>query len=94
MTTIPPAPEADPATQIGAVFRLATQDTLHPELRRAETQARLALAAAIMAFDQKLEACDYDLSHTLHEQAAIEEAKTAYAQALADLVRGETATGE
>ena len=94
MTAIPPAPEADPAAQISAVFCLATQDRLHPGLRRAETQARLALAAAIMAFDQRLEACGDDLSHTLHEQAAIEEAKTAYAQALADLVRGETAAGE
>lgn len=89
MPATPPAPEADPAAQIGAVFCLATQSKLKPALRRAEAQARLALAAAIIGFDQKLEACGDDLRQTLHEQAAIEEAKTAYAQALADLVRGE-----
>lgn len=71
---------------MSAVVRLAFARDLHPELMRAEAAARVALAAAIMRMD---EAADQPGRHNLQEQVRVEECTRAYAQALANLVRGE-----
>lgn len=70
----------------GAAFRLTFTSEFHPELRDAEAQARIALAAAIIKMDA---AEGIPGRHNLDEQVAVERATQAYAQALADLVRGE-----
>lgn len=72
--------------RIGAVSRLAFARKQHPELVKAEAQARVNLAAAIMAMD---EAADQEGRHNLFEQAAVETALQEFGRALADLVRGE-----
>lgn len=72
--------------RIDAVARLAFARGTHPELNRAEASARVDLAAAIMAMD---EAADVPGRHNMQEQAEVERAIRAYADALADLVRGE-----
>ena len=82
------------AARVGAVFRLMMMRERHPDLGRREAEARLELAAAIIAMDEADEAAaavtqGMPQRHTLHEQAAVERAKNAYAQALADLVRGD-----
>ncbi|WP_433855191.1 hypothetical protein [Streptomyces kronopolitis] len=51
--------------------------------------ARLELAAVILAWDavdERIQAGEK--SHSLQEQAAVEQAKSAHVQALADLLRG------
>lgn len=63
------------------VVTLALARKNRPELNKALAQANLTLAAAIMAMD----AAD---GPALSEQAAVEQATRAYAQALADLIRG------
>lgn len=84
--------EQDPHEQvremqrIDAIARLAFARGTHPELNRAEASARVDLAAAIMAMD---EAADVPGRHNMQEQAAVETAIRAYANALAALVRGE-----
>lgn len=78
----------DDGQRIRAVARLGMMRDRHPELRAAEADARLALAAAIIAWDEA-EQAQVPGRHTLHEQAAVNQASTAYAQALADLLRGE-----
>lgn len=84
--------EQDPHEQvremqrIDAIARLAFTRGTHPELSRAEASARVDLAAAIMAMD---EAADVPGRHNMQEQAAVEVAVRAYADALAALVRGE-----
>lgn len=86
----PPAPSAWPPEDVGtaqAVYRLAMMRMQYPELGRAEAVAKLALAAAITAWDEAEAASDPG-RHTLFEQAAVESAKDAYAQALANLLRG------
>ncbi|SDH39102.1 hypothetical protein [Microbacterium sp. 77mftsu3.1] len=79
------------AARIGAVHRLAFAREQHPDLVRAEAQARVDLAAAIMKLDEAADSDDviWGRRHTMQEQAAVERAKNAYAQALADLLRGE-----
>lgn len=82
------------AARVGAVFRLTMMRERHPDLGRREADARIELTAAIIAMDEAEEAAvtphpGMPLRHTLHEQAAVERAKHAYAQALADLVRGD-----
>lgn len=72
--------------RVGAVSRLAFARKQHPELVKAEAQARVNLAAAIMAMD---EAADQPGRHNLFEQAAVETALQEFGRALADLVRGE-----
>ena len=89
-----PEPELDlgaEAQRVAAVHRLAMRRAFHPELRRAEAQARVQLAAAVMAMDEVEDRIAAgEKIHSLYEQAAVERAKDAYAQALADLVRGES----
>lgn len=79
------------ARKVGATHRLATMRLRNPELSSAEAQAKLVLAAAIIAMD---EVTDRILAgeavHSMDEQVAVERAKDAHAQALADLLRGET----
>jgi hypothetical protein len=72
--------------KVSAIARLAFAREAHPDLRKAEAEARVNLAAAIMAMDSA-----YDLpgQHDLNEQMLVERTKHAYAQALANLVRGE-----
>ncbi|MDO5865179.1 MULTISPECIES: hypothetical protein [Paenarthrobacter] len=91
-TAITSEPDLDAEAQrVAAVHRLATSKAFHPELRRAEAQARVQLAAAVMAMDEVEDRiAGGEKIHSLHEQAAVERAKDAYAQALADLVRGES----
>lgn len=64
----------------------------HPELSQAERAARLKLVGAINAWDA-LEDLIADGAvtgrHTLQEQAAVNQATSDYAQALANLLRGE-----
>ena len=72
------------ARLIGATARLAFTRRQHPDLKTAEAQARLRLAAAVMAMDEAFES-----GPAIAEQLAVEEAKNEYAQALADLVRGQ-----
>lgn len=74
------------AARVGATFRLAFAAKQHPELKRAEAEARLDLAAAIMAMD---EADGDPMRHSLQEQAEVEAATDTYADALANLLRGE-----
>lgn len=80
----------DQHRRMQANFRLTHAHKAHPELGRAEAQARLILAAAIMEWDQAEEEAS-DSQHTLVEQAEVERATHAYVQALADLLRGEGA---
>ena len=79
----------DEMERVGAVYRLASTRAQCPDLGHAEAAARLGLVAAIMALDEA-EAADIPGRHTLFEQAAVEDAKSAYVQALANLVRGES----
>ena len=72
--------------RVGAVSRLAFARKQNPELVKAEAQARVNLAAAILAMD---EAADQPGRHNLFEQAAVEIALQEFGRALADLVRGE-----
>lgn len=59
------------------------------ELELVETQARLKLAASIIALDNVDERIHaYEKIHSLQEQAAVDATKHEYAQALADLLRG------
>ena len=94
MSTIEEAQQlapSDEAAKVGATYRLAFAREQHPVLRQREADARLVLAAAIMQLDEAEDTDDVVAGkrHTLQEQAAVEEAKNAYAQALADLIRGE-----
>lgn len=72
--------------RLGAVYRLAVMREHYRELSRAAQEAHNDLAAAIMAMD---EAAGIEGRHNLQEQAAVEAAKNAHAQALANLLRGE-----
>lgn len=94
-TAITPEPATGPeaeAQRVAAVHPLAISKAFHPELRRAEAQARVQLAAAVIAMDEVEDRIAAgEKIHSLYEQAAIERAKDAYAQALANLVRGSTA---
>lgn len=65
-----------------ATFRLGITRKQHPELVRAEAQARLLLAGAIMRLDKAAED-----GPAIEEQTAVEQAMRAYGDALADLVR-------
>jgi hypothetical protein len=76
--------------RVSAVSVLSFARQKHPGLRHAEAAARLDLAAAIIAMDavdEQIEAGEK--IHGMNEQAAVEHAQQVYAQALADLVRGE-----
>ena len=73
-------------SRIGAMSRLAFARKQSPELVRAEAQARVDLAAAIMAMD---EAEGIPGRHNFIEQANVEIASRKLLFALADLIRGE-----
>lgn len=76
--------------KVAAVHRLSVMSERHPELKRRVADARLELAAAILAMDAVEERIQAgEKIHSLQEQAAVELAKNAHAQALADLLRGE-----
>jgi len=66
-------------------MRRSSSDPAIKALSRAEAEARLDLAAAIQAWDAATAEGGYGIYH----QHEVEKAKDAYAQALADLVRGE-----
>ena len=76
---------------VAAIARLGFAREQHPDLIRAEAHARVELAAAIMALDEAEDTAEERGAHTMHEQVAVEEATRRFAQALADLVRGEKA---
>ncbi|MFI8089116.1 hypothetical protein ACIF9R_12475 [Streptomyces sp. NPDC086080] len=76
--------------KVAAVHRLSVMSERHPELKRRVADARLELAAAILTMDAVEERIQAgEKIHSLQEQAAVELAKNAHAQALADLLRGE-----
>ena len=76
--------------KVATVHRLSVMSERHPELKRRLADARLELAAAILAMDAVEERIQAgEKIHSLQEQAAVELAKNAHAQALADLLRGE-----
>jgi len=91
----PAEPAVDDADLAVTAYVLAVRKTQYPQLVRAEAQARLHLAAAIQAMDEVEDLAEAGHKvHSLTEQAEVERAKDAYAQALADLVRGQLADAE
>ncbi|MYR59140.1 hypothetical protein GTY54_23845 [Streptomyces sp. SID625] len=73
--------------RVAAVHRLSVTSERHPELNRRVADARLELVAAILAMDAVEERIQAgEKTHSLQEQAAVELAKNAHAQALADLL--------
>ncbi|AUG29430.1 MULTISPECIES: hypothetical protein [Microbacterium] len=72
--------------RVSAMNRLAFARAQNRDLLQAESDARIDLAAAIMAMD---ETADRPGRHNLVEQQAVNDALTAYGNALADLIRGE-----
>lgn len=86
------------AAHVLGMRRLRAKETRGEATRalvHAEAQARLDLAAAIIAMDDKDEliAAGQPL-HSLNEQAAVEIAQHKYTSALADLVRGYAVSNE
>lgn len=76
--------------RIGAVHVLAMNRQSYPQLVRAEAQARLDMAVAVIAMDEiDVRVATGEKIHNLQEQASVEMASHAYLQALANLVRGE-----
>ena len=70
--------------KVSAVYRLGVMSE-----KRRVADARLELAAAILAMDAVDDRIESgEKIHSLQEQAAVELAKNAYAQALANLLRG------
>lgn len=91
-TTTPVASQSEDAELVGIAYTLTVRKTQYPQLVRAEAQARLRLAAAIAALDETEDRIEAGMAiHSLNEQLAVERAKDDYAQALADLVRGQLA---
>lgn len=80
------SPAADDTAGLASIFKLMMMGQSHPELRKAEARARVQLASAIRALDA---AASVPGRHTLNEQLAVNQAKDDYAQALADLLRGD-----
>lgn len=71
---------------------LELSENHHPKLAEAERLARLNLAAAINEWDsveRLIDSGDLPGRHSLQEQAAVDQAALTYANALADLLRGE-----
>lgn len=77
--------------RVSAMSRLAFARAQNRELLRAEAEARIDLAAAIIAMDAT---ADQPGRHNLVEQQSVNVALTAYGNALADLLRGEGSTPE
>ena len=81
--------------KVDATHRLAMNKIACPDLVEAEAQARLTLTAAIIALDEVEEQIfSGEPIHSLHEQMLVEEAKNAYAQALANLLRRQAPAAE
>lgn len=75
---------------VDAVHRLGMSKIACPELVKAEAEARVRLAAAIIALDDIEERISLgEPMHSLYEQMLVEQAKNEYAQALANLLRRE-----
>ncbi|MDH2390069.1 hypothetical protein QCN29_14965 [Streptomyces sp. HNM0663] len=76
--------------KVAAAHRLSVMSERHPELKRRVADVRRELAATILAMDAVEECIQAgEKIHFLQEQAAVEQAKNAHAQALAELLRGE-----
>ena len=78
-----------PEDEVGIIYTLITQRNHYPELSLAERKAVLRLAVAIVEMDRVEEGEGL----SLREQYEVEVAKNEYAQALANLVRGEVPDG-
>lgn len=78
------------ALRLQAVNRLAFARKQEPELHNASNEARLDLAAAIIAMDEAED--QVPGHHNLEEQAQVNAALQRYGQALADLLRGEASS--
>ncbi|MBD0673987.1 hypothetical protein [Streptomyces sp. CBMA156] len=77
--------------KVAAVYRLGVMTAKHPALKGRLADTRLELAAAIIALDAVEERIQGgEKIHSLQEQTAVEQAKNDYAQALAELLRGES----
>ena len=79
-----------PAWGATATLRLAMNSEKSPELRKAEAQARLKLASAIILMDAKQDVIG---QHNLNEQHMVNDALREYGNALAGLVRNEAYPG-
>lgn len=78
------------ADRVSSVFSIVNGRAAHPDLGRAENQAKMNLVAAIAALDSAPQLDSHgNKMHDLNEQAAANQALELYGQALADLVRGE-----
>lgn len=75
--------EEDTAAQVRAIFRLAFAEDKNPELKRAEVEARLALATAIIA----LHAAEDSSTDVAQMESAVERATEAYRRAMSDFLR-------
>ncbi|MFE7116565.1 hypothetical protein ACFU99_14250 [Streptomyces sp. NPDC057654] len=72
-----------------AVHRLSKMSEQHPELKHRLADARLELAAAILAMDAVEERIQVgEKIHSFQEQFTVDVAESAHAEALADLLRG------
>ncbi|MEW1629635.1 hypothetical protein AB0387_19895 [Streptomyces sp. NPDC089173] len=77
--------------KVAAAYRLGVMTSQHPKLRSRLADAQLELAAAIVTMDaveERIQAGEE--IHSLQEQVGVELAKNNYAQALAELLRGES----
>lgn len=76
----------EPVTEkdlVNAVYRLAVMGSTHPQLVQKQVAARVRLAACIIAHDDAPEPLK------AYTGTAVANASAEYAQALADLIRGE-----
>lgn len=89
--TLSPQDHAREMAHVGAVHRLAMTAVQRPDLRKAEAQARIELAAAIIAFDEVEDRiANGEKIHSLQEQVNVELATTAYRTALMNFLRRES----
>ena len=75
--------------EVQAVSRLAFARKQYPDLVRAEADARVELARSILEMDEAGET-----GPAIGEQAQVEIAIRGYAEALADLLRGESMSSQ
>lgn len=81
--------------KVDATHRLAMNKIACPDLVEAEAEARVRLAAAIIALDDIEERISFgEPMHSLYEQMLVEQAKDEYAQTLANLLRREDVPAE
>jgi len=74
---------------VQAVARLAFAREQHPRLKARELNARVELARSILEMDEAIET-----GPAVGEQAQVEFAIRGYAEALADLIRGEEGSSQ